>query len=89
MRSVPRSACQIVEGDLATRLTRHFAGVGHIQIAGVPDRHEPDEGEVNFPYLFGLIDRLGYTGWVGCEYRPRGATSAGLGWVKPYLASAG
>jgi hydroxypyruvate isomerase len=71
------------------RLTRHFAGVGHIQIAGVPDRHEPDDGEVNFSYLFGLIDRLGYTGWIGCEYRPRGATSAGLGWVRPYLAPAG
>jgi 2-dehydrotetronate isomerase len=81
--------CQIVEGDLAMRLTRHFAGVGHIQIAGVPDRHEPDDGEVNFPYLFELIDRLGYTGWIGCEYRPRGATSAGLGWVRPYLAPAG
>jgi hydroxypyruvate isomerase len=81
--------CQIVEGDLAMRLTRHFAGVGHIQIAGVPDRHEPDDGEVNFSYLFGLIDRLGYTGWIGCEYRPRGATSAGLGWVRPYLAPAG
>lgn len=77
--------CQIVEGDLASRLKQHFAGVGHIQIAGVPDRHEPDDGEVNYPYLFDLIDRLGYAGWIGCEYRPRGATSAGLGWVRPYL----
>jgi len=77
--------CQIVEGDLATKLKQHFAGVGHIQIAGVPERHEPDVGEVNYPYLFALMDQLGYDGWVGCEYRPRGKTSAGLGWLKPYL----
>jgi hydroxypyruvate isomerase len=75
--------CQIVEGDLATRLTRYLPGgrVGHLQIAGVPDRHEPDQGEVAYPWLFELIDRLGYRGWIGCEYRPRGATSAGLGWL--------
>jgi len=59
--------------------------VGHMQIAGVPDRHEPSEGELNYPYLFEVIDELGYTGWIGAEYRPRGNTSAGLGWVKPYL----
>ncbi len=75
--------CQIVEGDLATRLKTWLpsGGVGHLQIAGVPDRHEPDTGEVHYPYLFELIDDLGYDGWVGCEYRPRGATSAGLGWL--------
>ena len=77
--------CQIVEGDLAMKLKQHFAGVGHIQIAGVPERHEPDVGEVNYPYLFSLMDRLGYDGWVGCEYRPQGETSAGLGWLAPYL----
>jgi hydroxypyruvate isomerase len=77
--------CQIVEGDLAVKLEKHFAGVGHIQIAGVPERHEPDAGEINYPYLFGLMDRLGYAGWVGCEYRPRAGTSAGLGWLRPYL----
>ena len=77
--------CQIVEGDLAVKLKRHFAGIGHIQIAGVPERNEPDLGEVHFPYLFSLMDQLGYDGWVGCEYRPRGKTSAGLGWLKPYL----
>jgi hydroxypyruvate isomerase len=77
--------CQIVEGDLAMKLKQHFAGVGHIQIAGVPERHEPDVGEVNYPYLFSLMDQLGYDGWVGCEYRPRGKTSAGLGWLAPYL----
>ncbi|MFO1145786.1 MAG: 2-oxo-tetronate isomerase [Rhodospirillales bacterium] len=72
--------CQIVEGDLAMRLRRDMPNVGHIQIAGVPDRHEPDVGEVNYDYLLRLIDELGYSGWVGCEYRPAGATSAGLGW---------
>lgn len=78
--------CQIVEGDLATKLRRDFAGIGHIQIAGVPDRQEPDLGELNYPYLFDLIDQLGYTGWVGCEYRPRGNTSAGLDWLRKLRA---
>lgn len=77
--------CQIVEGDLALKLQRDMAGIGHIQIAGVPERHEPDIGELNYPYLFELIDTLGYDGWIGCEYRPRAGTSAGLGWLKPYL----
>ena len=74
--------CQIVEGDLATKLRRYLptGRVGHVQIAGVPERHEPDQGEVYYPYLFGLIDALGYGGWIGCEYRPRAGTSAGLGW---------
>jgi len=73
---------QIVEGDLATKLRHWLPHIGHIQIAGVPARHEPDEGEVNYRYLFALLDELGYTGWVGCEYRPREGTSAGLGWMK-------
>ena len=84
--------CQIAEGDVATKLRQYLPGgaVAHIQIAGVPQRHEPDLGEVNYPYLFSLIDELGYQGWVGCEYRPArglqiGGTSAGLGWLKPYL----
>ncbi|MGF6640913.1 2-oxo-tetronate isomerase [Paraburkholderia sp. MM6662-R1] len=77
--------CQIVEGDLATKLKRDMAGIGHIQVAGVPERHEPDIGELNYPYLFDLIDALGYDGYIGCEYRPRAGTSAGLGWLKPYL----
>lgn len=77
--------CQIVEGDVTKKLQRDFAGIGHIQIAGVPERHEPDIGELNYPYLFDVIDALGYTGWIGCEYRPRAGTSAGLGWLKPYL----
>jgi hydroxypyruvate isomerase len=72
---------QIVEGDLAMGLRKHFAGVGHVQIASVPERHEPDQGEVNYAYLFRLLDELGYEGWVGCEYRPRGRTEDGLGWM--------
>ena len=81
--------CQISEGDLAMKLRQYLptGRVGHLQIAGVPARHEPDIGEVNYPYLFALIDELGYDGHVGCEYRPkRGAvadgTSDGLGWFK-------
>ncbi|HMS79114.1 MAG TPA: TIM barrel protein, partial [Burkholderiaceae bacterium] len=79
--------CQIVEGDLATRIRQYLptGNVGHFQIAGVPQRHEPDVGEVNHPYLFSVIDELGYDGWIGCEYRPRAGTTAGLGWLKPYL----
>lgn len=79
--------CQIVEGDLAIKLEKFIAGVGHIQIAGVPERHEPDVGEINYPYLFSLMDRLNYAGWVGCEYRPRAGTSPGLGWFRSYLTS--
>jgi hydroxypyruvate isomerase len=73
---------QIVEGDLAMTFKKYFAGIGHIQIAGVPSRHEPDDGEVNYGYLFRLLDETGYDGWVGCEYRPRGRTEDGLGWLK-------
>lgn len=81
--------CQIMEGDLATRLTQYLpAGkVGHLQIAGVPTRNEPDMGEVNYAYLFERIDALGYAGWVGCEYRPRrgactNGTTDGLSWLR-------
>lgn len=84
--------CQIVEGDVAMKLRKYLPSgrVAHVQIAGVPERHEPDVGELNYPYLFAVLDELGYDGWVGCEYRPaRGGqpagTSAGLGWLKPYL----
>jgi hydroxypyruvate isomerase len=74
--------CQIVEGDLAMKIKRYISAVAHFQIAGVPERHEPDSGEINYPYLFWLIDELGYQGWIGCEYRPRGDTVAGLGWLR-------
>jgi len=76
---------QIVEGDIAMKMRQYMKGVGHMQVAGVPDRHEPDTGEVNYPYLFALMDELGYAGWVGCEYHPKKGTSEGLGWARPYL----
>jgi len=79
--------CQIMEGDLIRRLQRHIKGVGHVQIAGAPDRHEPDRGEVHYPAVLAALDAAGYTGWVGCEYRPAGETRAGLGWVRPWLAT--
>ena len=72
---------QIVDGDLATTYRRYRDQIGHIQIAGVPDRHEPDEGEVNYRYLFQLIDQTGYDGWIGCEYKPAARTEDGLGWM--------
>lgn len=74
--------CQVVEGDVAMKLRQYLptGRVGHLQVAGVPERQEPDIGELNAAYLFDVIDALGYGGWVGCEYRPRGETSAGLGW---------
>jgi len=74
--------CQIMEGDLARHI-RDFAGrFAHVQIAGVPERHEPNIGEVNYEYVLDLLDEAGYTGWVGCEYRPRAGTLAGLGWAR-------
>lgn len=73
--------CQISEGDLLAKLAAHFDCLGHVQIAGVPLRHEPDEGEVNYGAIFKALDGLGYGGWIGCEYRPRASTREGLGWL--------
>ncbi len=75
---------QIVGGDLLTRFEKYLPVIGHVQIAAVPSRHEPDEGEVNYPAVFAAIDRLGYKGFIGCEYRPRTRTEDGLGWAKTY-----
>ncbi len=72
---------QIVEGDIAMKLRHYVDHVGHIQIASVPERNEPDDGEVNYRYLFRQLDALGYGGWVGCEYRPRARTEDGLSWL--------
>ncbi len=72
---------QIVEGDIAEKFRRWQPHVGHVQIAGVPGRHEPDIGEINYAYLFQLLDELRYDGWIGCEYRPANGTSAGLAWL--------
>ena len=79
--------CQVSEGDVASKLRQYLptGRVGHVQIAGVPERQEPDKGELHYPYLFDVLDSLGYAGWVGCEYRPAGKTSQGLGWCRPYL----
>ena len=74
--------CQITEGDLATHIRDLAGAYAHVQIAGVPERHEPDEGEVNYAYLLGRLDDLGYRGWVGCEYRPAAATRSRLGWAR-------
>jgi hydroxypyruvate isomerase len=76
--------CQIVEGDLVRKIERFLPGVGHFQIAGVPQRHEPDDGEVNYPHIFDVLETLGWDGHIGCEYRPRGGTSEGLGWLRAY-----
>ncbi len=80
--------CQIVEGDLAMKIRQYLptGRVGHIQIAGVPERHEPDRGELNYPYLFALLDELGWDGFIGAEYRPRAGTRDGLAWFQPYRA---
>ena len=75
---------QIVGGDLLYRLERYLPVIGHLQCGAVPSRHEPDEGEVNYRAVFEAVDRLGYTGWIGAEYRPRGRTEDGLGWAQPY-----
>ncbi len=71
---------QIVEGDLTVKLRRWLSHIGHIQIAGVPDRGEPDVGEINYAWIFRLLDELNYDGWVGCEYRPAHGTTEGLAW---------
>ena len=71
---------QMTEGNLAAALRRYRGAYAHVQVAGVPGRNEPDLGEVNYRYLFSLLDELGYEGWVGCEYRPRRDTLQGLGW---------
>jgi 2-dehydrotetronate isomerase len=75
---------QIMGGDLMRRTEQFFPQVGHIQIAGVPGRNEPDLGEINVAPLFKLIDKLGYQGWIGCEYKPIGKTEDGLAWLNQF-----
>lgn len=84
--------CQVAEGDLSAKMRKYIENpaetrVGHIQFAGVPGRHEPDAGELNYDFLFNLIDELGFKGWVGCEYIPRGGTSEGLDWFRKRQAA--
>lgn len=78
---------QIIHGDVAMALRRLLPITGHIQIASVPSRNEPDGEELNYPYLFSQIDGLGYDGFIGCEYIPRGRTLDGLGWFAPFARS--
>jgi hydroxypyruvate isomerase len=79
--------CQILHGDVTTRLRALMPMVGHVQTASVPARHEPGTGEMNDAFLFAELDRLGYAGFVGCEYNPAAGTAEGLGWFEPYRAS--
>lgn len=76
--------CQIVHGDLMRWMQALMPIIGHVQIADVPERHEPGSGEINYPNVLAELDRLGYQGWVGCEYRPAGVTEDGLGWMAAY-----
>jgi 2-dehydrotetronate isomerase len=75
---------QIMSGDLITRLEKHLPLIGHVQIAAVPSRAEPDEGEINYPGVFEALDKLGWSGWTACEYRPRAGTEDGLGWGRRF-----
>ena len=75
---------QIMEGDLAPTMESNLSSIAHIQLADTPGRHEPGTGEINYPFLFDFLDRIGYQGWIGCEYKPAGDTVAGLDWFQPY-----
>lgn len=72
----------VSEGDVTKRLERHVADIGHVQIAAVPSRAEPDEGEIAYGAIFAALERLGYAGWTGCEYKPRANTDKGLAWMQ-------
>ncbi|XKE44810.1 hydroxypyruvate isomerase [Halomonas organivorans] len=72
---------QIMEGDLAPTIEKHLDRIAHVQLADNPGRHEPGTGEINYPFLFAHLDRLGYQGWIGCEYKPQAGTKEGLGWL--------
>lgn len=76
---------QVMEGDLAHTFEKNLPVIGHVQISDLPGRHEPGTGEINYDFLLGFMDKVGYTGWVGCEYRPLSDTVAGLGWARRYL----
>ena len=71
---------QRMEGELAATMSKYLPRIGHIQLADNPGRNEPGTGEIHYPFLFRHLDRIGYTGWIGCEYKPAGSTEAGLGW---------
>lgn len=74
---------QRAEGELASTMQKHLPRIGHIQLADNPGRNEPGTGEINYPFLFAHLEKLGYSGWIGCEYKPATTTEAGLGWLNP------
>jgi hydroxypyruvate isomerase len=76
---------QVMQGDLARTIEENLARIGHMQLADNPGRNEPGTGEINWDFLLAQIDRVGYAGWIGCEYKPKAGTDAGLGWAKKYL----
>ena len=76
---------QVMEGDLTRTIESHLDVIKHMQLADNPGRHEPGTGEINYPFLFDTLDRLGYQGWIGCEYKPQTTTAAGLDWIRPYI----
>lgn len=76
---------QRMEGELAATMQEYLSRIAHIQLADNPGRNEPGSGEINYPFLLGFLDRIGYSGWIGCEYKPSSGTVAGLGWAKAYL----
>ncbi|MNR19837.1 Hydroxypyruvate isomerase [compost metagenome] len=78
---------QIMEGDLARTVESNLAVINHVQLADNPGRHEPGTGEINYRFLFAHLDRIGYQGWIGCEYKPATTTAAGLGWLAPFHKS--
>ena len=78
---------QIMEGDLAPTIEDNLSRIAHIQLADNPGRHEPGTGEINYPFLFDFIDRIGYPGWIGCEYKPAATTAEGLSWIAPYVGA--
>jgi hydroxypyruvate isomerase len=77
---------QVMEGDLVPTMERNLARIAHIQIADTPGRNEPGTGEINYPFVLARLDAMGYRGWIGCEYKPKAGTVAGLGWFAPYAA---
>lgn len=76
---------QVMEGDITTTIRNNINRIAHMQLADNPGRHEPGTGEINYTNLFRFIDEAGYTGFIGCEYKPLTTTEEGLGWIKPYL----
>jgi hydroxypyruvate isomerase len=79
---------QVMEGDLAPTIKKHFARIAHLQLADNPGRNEPGTGEINYPFLYGYLDEIGYRGWIGCEYRPKTTTAEGLRWFTAQKSAA-